>query len=221
MLTRWLASIAAWILPATSNRPGMSFPSTRQVRRIVKPVWFFAGLLPLVWFLLLAFDIAAEGLGADPIEATQNYMGSWAMRILLVTLALTPLRRLTGWLWLIRLRRMTGLFALFYATLHLLNYLLLDQSLRWSDIVEDILITVGATAFLGLATLGLTSTSRWQKRLGRNWQKLHRLIYPAAILVMWHFWWQFKSFSAEPLIHVAILAVLLSARMVQKKTAPG
>ncbi len=203
----------------------MSFPNTRQVRRIIKPLWFTAVLLPFVWFLLLAFNIAGEGLGADPIEATQNYMGIWAMRILLVTLSLTPLRKLTGWLWLIRLRRMTGLFALFYASLHLLNYLLLDQGLRWPVIFEDVLerlfITVGAGAFLLLAVLGLTSTSGWQKRLGSNWQKLHRLIYPATILVIWHFWWQFKSFSVEPLIHAAILAVLLGTRLIQKKSAPG
>lgn len=198
----------------------MASPSTRQVRLIIKPIWFTAGLLPLVWFLLLAFEIAGDGLGADPIEATQDYMGTWAMRILLLTLAITPLRRLTGWLWLFRLRRMTGLFALFYAALHLLNYLLLDQGLRWGAIIEDILdrpfITVGAIAILILITLGVTSTYGWQKRLGQKWQRLHYLVYPSAILVIWHFWWQFKSFSTEPLVHAAILAVLLGARLPKK-----
>ncbi|NND53963.1 MAG: hypothetical protein HKN56_03205, partial [Gammaproteobacteria bacterium] len=105
----------------------MSFPSTGQVRWLIKPLWFTACLAPFIWMNLLAFDIAGGGLGPDPIEETQDFMGQWGLRMLLLTLALTPLRKLTGWLWVIRLRRMTGLFALFYASMHLLNYLGPDQ----------------------------------------------------------------------------------------------
>lgn len=195
----------------------MSFPNRAQVRWIIKPVWFVACLAPFIWMNLLAFDLAGGGLGPDPIEETQDFMGIWALRILLLTLALTPLRRLTGWLWLIRLRRMTGLFALFYASMHLLNYLFPDQGGDWAAIIEDIIerpfITLGALAILGLVALGVTSTTGWQRRLGRNWQKLHRLVYVIAILVIWHFWWQVKADFVEPLIYAVILAVLLLARV--------
>ncbi len=195
----------------------MSFPSRTQVRWLIKPLWFAACLAPFVWMCLLAFDLAGGGLGPDPIEETQDFMGIWALRMLLLTLALTPLRRLTGWLWLIRLRRMTGLFALFYASMHLLNYLIPDQGLAWGAIIEDIIerpfITLGALAVIGLIALGVTSTQGWQKRLGRNWGRLPTLVYPIAILVVWHFWWQVKSDITEPAVYAAILALLLGARL--------
>lgn len=195
----------------------MSFPNRAQVRWIIKPIWFSACLAPFIWMNLLAFDLAGGGLGPDPIEETQDFMGIWALRMLLLTLALTPLRRLTGWLWLIRLRRMTGLFALFYASMHLLNYLIPDQGLDWGAIVEDIIerpfITLGALAILGLIALGITSTAGWQRRLGRNWQKLHRLVYVIAILVVWHFWWQVKADFIEPLVYAVILTGLLASRL--------
>ncbi len=195
----------------------MSFPSRTQVRWLIKPLWFAACLAPFVWMCLLAFDLAGGELGPDPIEETQDFMGIWALRMLLLTLALTPLRRLTGWLWLIRLRRMTGLFALFYASMHLLNYLIPDQGLAWGAIIEDIIerpfITLGALAVIGLMALGVTSTQGWQKRLGRNWGRLHTLVYPIAILVVWHFWWQVKSDITEPAVYAAILALLLGARL--------
>ena len=117
----------------------MSFPATRQVRLVIKPVWFIACLLP---FLSLAFDAVYQNgraLGADPIEAIQDRMGIWGLRMLLLTLALTPLRLLTGQIWFGHLRRMSGLFALFYISLHFLNYLILDQGLAWPYIIEDIL----------------------------------------------------------------------------------
>ncbi len=198
-------------------------PDIRQQRLIVKPLWFAACLAPFIWFCLRALEIAGEGLGADPIEATQDYMGIWALRLLLVTLAITPLRRLTGMLWLIRLRRMTGLFALFYASAHFLNYLLPDQGLLWSAIVEDVLerpfITVGALGLAGLIALGVTSTRGWQIRLGKRWQKLHRLVYPIAILAVWHFWWQVKAVVTEPAIYALILAILLVSRLPKKNRA--
>jgi sulfoxide reductase heme-binding subunit YedZ len=195
----------------------MSFPTTQQVRFIIKPLWFSACLSPFIWMCLAAFNIVGNGLGANPIEATQDFMGIWALRMLLITLALTPLRKLTGKLWLIRLRRMTGLFVLFYASMHFLNYLIPDQGLDAAAIIEDILerpfITLGALALLGLILLGITSTAGWQRRLGRRWQQLHRLVYGLAILVCWHFWWQVKKDITEPAVYAAILVVLLGIRL--------
>jgi len=210
----------------------MSFPSTTQVRWLIKPLWFSACLAPFIWMNLLAFEVVGS-LGPDPIEETQDFMGIWGLRMLLLTLALTPLRQLTGWLWLIRVRRMTGLFALFYASMHLLNYLGPDQGFAWMEVIEDIIerpfITLGAAAVLGLTVLGITSTQGWQRRLGRKWQTLHRSVYVIAILVVWHFWWQVKADITEPAIYAAILSVLLIARVIRmrrqgadKKTAaPG
>jgi len=199
----------------------MSFPTTQQVRFVVKPLWFCICISPFVWMCLAAFNIAGNSLGADPIEATQDFMGIWALRMLLATLAITPLRKLTGKAWLIRLRRMTGLFALFYASLHFLNYLVPDQGLDWAEIIEDIIdrpfITLGALALLGLIALGITSTAGWQRRLGRRWQQLHRLVYLLAILACWHFWWQVKEDIREPLIYSAILAALLGVRLLNRK----
>jgi len=195
----------------------MSFPTTRQTRLIVKPVWFAACLSPFLWLLLNAFEFAGPGLGADPIEAVQDFMGEWGLRMLLLTLALTPLRQLTGRAWIIQLRRMTGLFALFYIGVHFLNYVTLDQGFAWSVILEDILerpfITLGAIALLAMIPLGITSTNGWRRRLGRKWNTLHRLVYPIAILGCWHFWWQVKEDITEPAIYVAILAVLLGFRL--------
>jgi sulfoxide reductase heme-binding subunit YedZ len=195
----------------------MSFPSRAQVRWLIKPLWFAACLSPFVWMTVQAFGLAGDGLGPDPIEATQDFTGLWGMRMLLLTLAISPLRRLTGQLWLMRLRRMTGLFALFYASLHVLNYLGPDQGFAWAAIVEDIIerpfITLGAAALLGLIALGITSTQGWQRRLGRRWGRLHKLVYAIAIAVVWHFWWQVKSDITEPAIYAGILAVLLAARL--------
>jgi len=203
----------------------MSFPTTRQTRFIVKPIWFLACLSPFIWLLLNAFEIAGPGLGADPIEAVQDFMGEWGLRMLLLTLTLTPLRQLTGRPWIIQLRRMTGLFALFYISLHFMNYLLLDQGLDWQFVVEDVLerpfITLGMLALLGLIPLGVTSTNGWRRRLGRKWNTLHKLIYPIAILGCWHFWWQVKQDVTEPVIYVAILTVLLGVRLYKRHKKAG
>jgi len=175
-------------------------------------------MAPFVWINLLAFDMAGAGLGPDPIEETQDFMGEWALRMLLLTLALTPLRRLTGWLWLIQLRRMSGLYALMYASMHVLNYLIPDQGLAWGAIIEDIIerpfITAGAGALVILLILGITSTSGWQRRLGKRWQVLHRFVYPATLLVLLHFWWQIKSVAdiTEPLLYALIVTLLFVGR---------
>lgn len=203
----------------------MGFPSTQQVRYIIKPLWFSACLAPFVWLLLNAFEIAGPGLGADPIETVQDEMGIWGLRMLLLTLALTPLRQITGQVWLIQLRRMTGLFTLFYISLHFLNYLILDQGLSWQFIVEDVLerpfITLGAIALLALIPLGITSTAGWRRRLGRRWNKLHKLVYPIAILGCWHFWWQVKEDITEPVVYAAILALLLAWRIYSRRANTG
>jgi len=195
----------------------MSFPSTRQTSIIIKPLWFLACLAPFLWLLLNAFEIAGPGLGADPIEAIQDFMGKWGLRMLLLTLTLTPIRQLTGRAWIIQLRRMTGLFALFYISLHFLNYVVLDQGFTWSAIIEDVLerwfITLGALALLAMIPLGITSTNSWRRRLGRKWIRLHQLIYPIAILGCCHFWLQVKQDIAEPLLYVIILSVLLATRL--------
>ena len=176
-----------------------------------------ACLSPFLWLLLNAFEIAGPGLGADPIEAIQDFMGEWGLRMLLMTLAFTPLRQLTGHAWVIQLRRMTGLFTLFYISLHFLNYVVLDQGFNWSAIIEDVLerrfITLGFIALVAMTPLGITSTNAWRRRLGRTWTRLHQLIYPIAILGCWHFWWQVKQDITEPAIYTAILIMLLGFRL--------
>ena len=176
-----------------------------------------ACLSPFLWLLLNAFEIAGPGLGADPIEAIQDFMGEWGLRMLLMTLAFTPIRQLTGQAWVIQLRRMTGLFTLFYISLHFLNYVVLDQGFNWSAIIEDVLerrfITLGFIALVAMTPLGITSTNAWRRRLGRTWTRLHQLIYPIAILGCWHFWWQVKQDITEPAIYTAILIMLLGFRL--------
>ncbi len=203
----------------------MISPSTRQLRFVVKPIWFTACLLPLLVLLFDAFYDGGRGLGADPIEAIQDRMGIWGLRMLFLSLALTPLRLLTGKPWFIQLRRMTGLFALFYISLHFLNYMTLDQGFALKFIIEDILerpfITIGMLALLAMIPLGITSTAGWRRQLGKRWQTLHKLVYLIAILACWHFWWQVKQDISEPLIYAVILAILLGYRLAKKKPAPG
>ena len=206
----------------------MSFPSQNQLRFVIKPIWFVACLAPFLWLLLAVFEIAGFGLGPDPVEDIQDHLGIWGLRLLLLTLALTPLRRLTGRSWWLQLRRMTGLFTLFYISCHFLNYLVLDQRFDWPIIWEDILerpyITIGVLALLSMIPLGVTSTNGWMKRLGKRWRKLHRLVYPIAILGCWHFWWQVKEDILEPLVYAAILSCLLGIRIwhasARKRQAP-
>ena len=157
-----------------------------RIQRIVKPLVFVLCLIPLVW---LVWRGLSDGLGANPIEAINRFLGDWAMRFLLVTLAVTSLFRLFGWSVLMRFRRMVGLFAFTFAALHLSSYVVLDQFFNWSEIWADIVkrnfITVGMIAFLLLLPLAVTSTNAMVRRLGGKWwQRLHRLIYPAAIAVI-------------------------------------
>ncbi|RYG12027.1 MAG: protein-methionine-sulfoxide reductase heme-binding subunit MsrQ [Burkholderiales bacterium] len=176
-------------------------------------------LLPaaiLAWQFHDVWKNASDALGADPIAEIEHRTGLWALRMLMITLAITPLRQLTGQPVLIRFRRMLGLYAFFYASLHLAAYLGLDLRGYWAQIFEEIVkrpyITVGFTAWLLLLPLAITSTKGWIKRLGRNWGRLHKLVYVIGVLAVLHFWWLVKSDIREPLLYAAILAVLLGWR---------
>lgn len=178
-----------------------------------------------IWVLCLlpAASLAWRGLHGDltanPIEFITLRTGFWAITLLMVTLAVSPVRRLTGLNQLVRYRRLIGLFAFFYATLHFLTYVTLDRFFDFRDIGDDILkrpyITVGFAAFLLLVPLAVTSTRGWIRRLGRNWLRLHRLVYVAAALAVLHFYWKKSSKAdiSEPLLFAGILAVLLAVRL--------
>lgn len=181
-------------------------------------------LLPLGLLLSQAWQVASgidiDALGADPVAEIEHRTGIWALRLLLVTLAVTPLRQLTGQAWLVGLRRMLGLYAFFYASLHLAAFLALDLGGWWSTIFEEIVrrpyITFGFLAWLGLLPLAVTSTRGWMRRLGRRWGQLHRVVYAVAALAVAHFWWIVKSDLREPLLHAGILAVLLGWRAMRR-----
>lgn len=160
-------------------------------------------------------------LGADPVETLLHSTGTWGLVLLLVTLGVTPLRRITRWNAVIRVRRLLGLFAYFYAVLHVGVYLVLDQGLAPHFILEDVAerpyVTAGAGAFLILTLLAVTSTRGWIRRLGRGWRRLHRLVYLAGALVVAHFLWQVKADAREPLLYAAAFALLMSFRLPWKR----
>lgn len=171
-------------------------------------------LTPLA--IVIGKIIGIGHFGANPVEELLHSMGKTGLNLLLITLAITPLRKLTKQNWLIRLRRLLGLFSFFYISLHLLTYTALDLRFDFGSLAADILerpyITVGMSAFALLIPLAITSTRGWQRRLGRNWVRLHRLIYASAILAVIHFWWQVKADIREPLLYAAILTLLLGFR---------
>lgn len=187
--------------------------------RAARLVLLLLCLLPAAW---LAAGAWRGSLGANPIEKVTHETGQWTLRLLLATLAVTPLRRIAGWPELIRFRRLLGLAAFCYATLHLFTYLWLDQFFDWNAIARDIakrrFITAGMLSFALLLPLAFTSTRAWIARLGgARWQRLHRLVYPAAAAGVIHFWWLVKSDIREPALYAAILAALLAARLVWRK----
>ena len=181
--------------------------------RQIKPLVFVLALLPLA---SIGAGLWLDRLGANPVETVIRASGDWTLRLLLITLAISPLRRVLGWRWVTGLRRMLGLFVWFYASLHLLAYLWLDQFFDWREIFLDILerpfITVGMLGWLLLTPLALTSTRAAMRRLGRNWTRLHRLVYGIAILGILHFWWLVKADGREPLLYAVLLMVLLGER---------
>jgi sulfoxide reductase heme-binding subunit YedZ len=183
--------------------------------RYAKPLLFLALLSPAV---VLGIRAALGALGANPIEKITHDTGSMALQCLIGSLAVTPLRRLTGWNAVIGFRRMVGLFAFFYAALHLLTYVVLDQFFDWPSIAGDLTkrpyIIAGAVGVGLLLPLAVTSTTGWIRRLGgRNWQRLHRLAYLAAIAGVVHFWWLVKADVTEPAVYGGVLAVLLGLRV--------
>jgi sulfoxide reductase heme-binding subunit YedZ len=188
-----------------------------------KALLFVACLAPLVWLVARALGVAGLGLGANPIEALLRFLGLWGLRLLLATLCITPLSVRLRKPKLMGVRRLLGLFAFTYLGLHFLTWLVLDQWLSASRIVADIAkrpyITVGFTALLMLVPLAVTSTRGWMRRLGRRWHRLHKLVYPAAILGCVHFWWQVKADWREPLAYAVILAGLLVWRLLRARRA--
>ncbi|HZX33658.1 MAG TPA: protein-methionine-sulfoxide reductase heme-binding subunit MsrQ [Rhodocyclaceae bacterium] len=189
-------------------------PSPRQLAGI-KAALFAACLLPLAF---LIYGIVTDTLGANPIEALTRGLGDWTLRFLLLTLLITPLRRLTRRPWLIQLRRMLGLYAFFYAVLHMTSYVWLDQFFDWGEIAKDVVkrpfITAGFTAFLLLIPLAATSTNAMVRRLGgKRWRSLHRAVYAIAILGVLHYWWLVKKDITQPAIYAILLAVLLGMRV--------
>ncbi len=195
----------------------------QRYRFLYKPVVFTASLVPAVLLAAGAFNILGESLGADPVARLLHACGKTALNFLLITLLVTPVRQLTGFTHLVRLRRMLGLFALFYASMHFLVYLILDQVLDLHAVMQDIVkrpyITIGFSALLMLIPLGVTSTQKMMRRLGRRWVRLHQLIYVAAIFGVWHYYWQVKRDVREPLLYAFMLAVLLGYRIVKRVQA--
>ncbi len=201
----------------------MPSPPGKTTVAWIKAAVFALCLVPVGRLGWLAFS---DGLGANPIEHITRATGWWTLAFLLVTLTVTPARRLLSMPWLLRLRRMLGLFAFFYACLHFTTYLWLDQFFDWRAMLKDIakrpFITVGFTAFVLLVPLAATSTNAMVKRLGaRRWQWLHRAVYVIATLGVVHFWWLVKKDVTEPAWFAAVLAALLSARIAYLLKAPG
>ena len=190
----------------------------RQIRFVWKPLVFVTCLLPAA---LLVVDIFAGTLGANPIEEIQDHFGNWGLRFVLLTLTVTPLRQISGLNWLIRFRRMLGLFTFFYVLMHFLTWLILDQELLLAAISEDIVerpfITIGFSAFLILIAMAVTSTNGMRRRMGKRWQKLHYGAYVVGILGVWHYWWQVKLDASEPAIYATLLAALLGFRLWRRK----
>lgn len=201
-----------WTCAAISD----AIDTISQIRIIWKPLVFVLCLIPATLVVTDALEVTG-GLGANPIEEIQDRFGNWGLRFVLITLAVTPLRHASGRNWVVRFRRMLGLFAFFYALMHFLTWLVLDQGLLVSAIKEDILerpfITIGFVAFLILLAMAATSTNGMRRRLGRRWKQLHYGAYAVGILGVCHYWWQVKLDVRDPLIYAVLLTVLLGIRI--------
>jgi sulfoxide reductase heme-binding subunit YedZ len=191
------------------------------LRKAAKVVVFLAALVPLA---LLIRGAVTGNLGVNPAETIQLETGRWALKFLLLSLAVTPVRRLTGWNVVIQFRRMLGLFAFFYATCHFLSYWSFDLNFAFSAMLGDVLkrpfIALGFTALLVMLPLALTSTKGWIRRLGKRWAQLHRLVYLSATLAVLHFAFKVKVFTGDPVWYAIALTVLLGARVVWRLKSP-
>lgn len=187
-------------------------PRSSQVAWI-KAALFALCLVPLA---RLVYGGVTGSLGANPIETITRSTGWWTLFLLMVTLAVTPVRRWTGANWLLKIRRMLGLFAFFYASTHFVTFVWFDHWFAVAEILKDVVkrpfVTVGFAAYLLLLPLALTSTNSMVRRLGRNWQRLHRLVYVVAVLGVVHFWWLVKRDVTEPLLFALVLFILLGIR---------
>ena len=188
-------------------------PTDKQIRFVIKPLLFSVCLAP---FVALVIGVFNSSLGTNPVETLTHETGNWTLRFLLITLTITPLRRLATANWLIKLRRMFGLYAFFYACLHFMTYIWFDHYFDWAEIIEDIpkrpFITVGFTAFVLLIPLAVTSTNGMMRRLKKHWINLHKLIYIIAVLGVLHFLWLVKADLFEPMIYAVLLLILLGYR---------
>lgn len=202
---------------SSATRPRRRTPSAGILA--AKTIVHALALTPLAILGAQFWEVMQTGsnaLGADPVAAIEHRTGLWALRMLMITLAITPLRQLSGQAVLLRFRRLLGLYAFFYACLHLCSYLVLDLQGYWTQIFEEIAkrpyITVGFLAWLLLLPLAVTSTQGWMRRLGRRWGQLHKAIYAIGVLAVLHFWWLVKSDIREPALYAGLLAVLLGWR---------
>ena len=185
--------------------------------RLVKPVIFFMALIPFIWLLLKVFQ---NDLGPDPAQALSIETGEWTLRFLLLTLAITPFRQIFRMVEIARLRRMIGLFAFFYASIHFLSWMAFILAFRWLAIAEELVerpyITVGFLAYVILFLLGVTSTNSMVRRLGKNWKRLHKFVYAASILAIVHLLWILRTDVTEAVIYGVLLVILLGYRIFRK-----
>ena len=202
----------------SSARPVERELNKKRRLLLLKGLVWLVGLAPLVWLTWRGFT---DRLGANPIEEVLHHLGDTALIYLLVTLSITPVRRLTGWNSLAPLRRPIGLFAFFYLTMHFLWYAVIDEGLAFEYIIEDVIerpyILAGFTAWLLLIPLALTSTKGWIRRLKKNWQRLHRLVYVSAGLGVLHFYWQVKADTYWPIVATTVLVVLMLLRIRRRR----
>ena len=189
---------------------------SRRLSQSSKGLVLLLGLMP---FCLLVWDSVTGGLSVNPVEDITHRTGDWALRFILVALAVTPVRWISGWNPIIRYRRMVGLLAFFYASLHFSTYIVFDHFFDVSSIFEDVAerkyVTAGFVGFVLMLPLAITSTQGWIRRLGKRWSLLHRLIYVVAIAGVVHFLWLVKLENSEPLVYAAVLAVLLGSRLIR------
>ena len=196
-------------------------PAWRPSERGLKSLTFVSASVPLMLLIAGVLGIAGQTLGPNPIREMLHMTGKTSLNLLMITLMVSPLRETTGWIALLGIRRMLGLFSFAYALMHFLIYAVLELDLDFSDLAREIarrpFIIVGSVALLALIPLAITSTNRMMRKLGRRWQTLHQLVYPITILAVWHYYWQVKADIREPLIYAAALGALLGYRIWRKR----